>query len=250
MAELGRFVWHELMSTDPKASIAFYGALFGWTVDEVDMGPIGKYNLIKLGEKLVGGMMPAPPGAPSHWIPYVNVESVDAAADKAASMGAQVLVPPTDIPNTGRFAIVRDPQGGVLAPFKDAGMPGEPEPKHPVTGTFCWDDLGTSDPEAAAKFYGAIYGWKAVAPKEGDPHGYWHLKRADDKDCGGMMKAQGPQPTAWTSYVAVENVDEAAKKATGLGAKTLVPPTDIPGTGRFSVMMDTTGGAFAIYCAG
>ena len=250
MADIGKFVWHELTSTDTKASVAFYGALFGWSVTEVDMGPMGKYNLLKSGEQMVGGIMPAQGGAPSHWIPYASVESVDGAVEKAKSMGGSVLVPPTDIPNTGRFAIVRDPQGGVLAPFTaPPGMSAPPEPEKPAPGTFCWDDLATTDPAAASAFYGAIYGWNVIPPKAGDPHAYWHLKRGGEKDCGGIMKAEGPQPTAWTSYVAVVDVDAAVAKATGLGAKTIVPPMNIPGTGRFSLMIDPTGAAFAVYSA-
>jgi len=64
----GRFTWHELMTADPAAGAKFYAALFGWTVQEMDMGPAGTYRLFLKGDKQVGGAMKAPPGAPSFWL--------------------------------------------------------------------------------------------------------------------------------------------------------------------------------------
>lgn len=247
---LGKFAWHELHSTDPKASIKFYTELFGWKTSEMDMGPMGTYTIFKHGDgneqsEQIGGCMKAQGGAPTHWLAYATVESVDGASEKAKSLGGTILVPPTDIPNVGRFSIIKDVQGAVLATFTTTGTGSEDTSQH--LGHFCWDELMTSDPDAAAKFYGAIYGWTVKPPKKDDKHPYWHWQRADGKDHGGMMKADGGMPTAWLSYIAVANVDTASAKAQGLGAKAIVEPMDIPGTGRFAVLKDPIGGVFALY---
>ena len=108
----GRFVWHELVTPDPRAALGFYSELFGWSTAEVDMGPAGKYTLLKAGGVDVGGAVAPPPGSnvsPS-WLAYWSVLDVDAAAKKATSLGGKVMAPPMDIPNVGRFAVLLDAQ--------------------------------------------------------------------------------------------------------------------------------------------
>jgi len=113
----GAFSWSELMTPDPKAATAFYGELFGWTVSTEKM-PDGDYHLLKVGETSVGGMMGMPPGKgpmPPMWGSYVTVDDVDATARRCTELGGKVLVPPTDIPSVGRFAMLQDPQGATIS---------------------------------------------------------------------------------------------------------------------------------------
>ena len=127
--ELGTFCWNECMSTDPAASQTFYEGLFGWRTETADMEVGGKpltYRLLFQGDNHFGGILELPKearelGARSHWLNYVNVADVDASAKKVVSLGAGVLYPATDIPGTGRFCVIQDPQGGMLALFTEAG---------------------------------------------------------------------------------------------------------------------------------
>jgi len=112
----GAFSWSELMTTDPKAATEFYGTLFGWKVETMT-GLQGPYNIVKVGDTGVGGIMKLPPDAgdmPPCWVPYVTVNNVDETAAKVTKLGGKVLMPPTDIPTVGRFAVIEDPQGAVL----------------------------------------------------------------------------------------------------------------------------------------
>jgi len=110
-----RFCWNELTSKDPAASVAFYKALGGFSSEGMDMGPMGTYHLLKTGDTMIAGIMKPPmPEAPHAWTPYVQVASADTTIEKAKRLGANVIVPPTDIPNVGRFAIFADTQGAVL----------------------------------------------------------------------------------------------------------------------------------------
>lgn len=112
----GAFSWCELMTTDPASATEFYGTLFGWKVEAMNMGM--PYHVIKVGEAGIGGIMGMAPGAPASmppvWVPYVTVADVDALVKKVASLGGKVHVPPTDIPTVGRFAVIADPQGATL----------------------------------------------------------------------------------------------------------------------------------------
>src|SRR5688572_23404966 len=121
-----RFVWHDLMSTDREVSLRFFGDLFGWTVQAIDMGEHGEYQMLHAGGQSFGGAVGLgnEAGRPSHWISYIGCDDVDAVAARAAEIGGRVGVPPTDIPGIGRFAVMIDPQGAAFSAFQ--GLPGAP----------------------------------------------------------------------------------------------------------------------------
>jgi predicted enzyme related to lactoylglutathione lyase len=114
----GAFSWCELMTTDPAAAKKFYTELFGWELQEMSM-PHMQYTVVKAGGAPIGGIMSMPPnlppGVPPNWGAYVTVPDIDATAKKALALGGSILMPPTDIPNVGRFAVIRDAQGAVLS---------------------------------------------------------------------------------------------------------------------------------------
>jgi hypothetical protein len=123
----GAFSWCELLTTDVDAAKRFYGTLFGWTLEDVNMTGM-TYTVVKTGEQGIGGIMQTPPqaaGAPPHWGAYVTVDDVDATAGKAVELGAKICVPPTDIPNVGRFCVLQDPQGAAISviTYMKSGMP-------------------------------------------------------------------------------------------------------------------------------
>ena len=113
----GAFSWSELMTTDPKAAVAFYGALFGWKSEDMDMGT-GAYHVQKIGDAAVGGIMGLAPGAPPMppaWGCYVTVDDVDATVAQAETLGGKVVMPAMDVKGVGRMAVIADPQGAVLS---------------------------------------------------------------------------------------------------------------------------------------
>ncbi len=112
----GAFSWSELTTPEPKAAAEFYGALFGWTFEPMQM-PDGVYHVIKLGDAAIGGLMTTPPsarGMPPMWGCYVTVSDTDAIAKRCTELGGKVIVEPTDIPGVGRFAVILDRQGAAL----------------------------------------------------------------------------------------------------------------------------------------
>jgi predicted enzyme related to lactoylglutathione lyase len=114
----GHFSWHELVTTDHRAALEFYSALFGWEkISEFDMGPMGMYVLYGRNGQQLGGMFdkPADMPAPPHWLYYAHVDSADAAAARVKAAGGQVLHGPMDVPGGDRVAQCLDPQGGTFA---------------------------------------------------------------------------------------------------------------------------------------
>jgi len=111
----GDWTWNELMTTDTAAALAFYEGVFGFSRQPWDMGAQGIYYILNHGDKPRAGLMATPkPESGSFWIPYVAVAACDASMNKAKELGAEVVVPPTDIPDVGRIAAFVDPTGAVL----------------------------------------------------------------------------------------------------------------------------------------
>lgn len=105
----------ELLDNVRHGGSNFYTLLFGWTTTDVDMGPMGTYAMFQQTSAHMGGIVrvrsPEWDGLPPHWAVYVQVDNVDARAERAEELGGKVCVPPFDIPQVGRACIVLDPEG-------------------------------------------------------------------------------------------------------------------------------------------
>jgi predicted enzyme related to lactoylglutathione lyase len=249
-AKPGDFCWFELATCDQAAARQFYGSLFGWTANDVPMGPGTFYTTFQLRGRKVGAaytLMPdqAQQGVPPHWGTYVAVSNVDDTIAKVKTLGGTVLAGPMDVAEHGRMAVLRDPTGAVISVWQakqhqGVGLRGE-------VGAFCWSELLTRDTTVATKFYTALFGWKTkVTDTTGFPYTHW---QNDGADIGGMMailEQWGPVPPHWGNYAQVENCDETAARATSLGGKVCMPPTDIPGTGRFAMLQDPQGATLSV----
>ncbi len=113
----GAFSWNELMTTDTGAAKKFYGTLFGWNLDEMQVGDM-EYTIVKANDTEIAGIMGMPPeaaGMPPHWGAYVTVDDVDASAKEVEALGGKIILPPKDIPDVGRFCVICDPQDATLS---------------------------------------------------------------------------------------------------------------------------------------
>jgi len=120
----GAFSWCELMTTDVEGAKKFYTNLFGWQTEEMPMENM-TYTIVKVGAEGLGGIMSIPPlaeGSPPNWGVYVTVDDINATAGRTEALGGKILIPPTDIPNVGRFCVVQDPQGAVISAIQYVNM--------------------------------------------------------------------------------------------------------------------------------
>lgn len=118
---VGDWYWNECMATDERLALDFYQRVFAFTSEAMDMGAMGKYHILSAAGRPRAGLMRNPDGAaPSAWVPYVRVADCDASLRSAADLGARVCVPATDIPNVGRFGVLMDPLGAVIAVIRSA----------------------------------------------------------------------------------------------------------------------------------
>lgn len=237
--------WVDLASPDVDASVRFYGELFGWTADP-GSPEFGGYRMLRSNGKQVAGVGPIMnPGQPPSWTTYVQVDDAAATSEKAKQAGGQVLVEPMQVGDAGSMAILQDPTGAVFGLWQPGQHRGAEVFNTPVSLT--WNELSTRDPEAAKRFYSAVFGWDPQTNGEGEQqYTEWKLS---GKSIGGMMRtpAQVPPsvPPYWLSYFTVSDADGTVRKAEQLGATVLVPRMDIP-QGTFAVLSDPAGATFAI----
>ncbi len=249
----GTFCWAELATTDQKAAVAFYGALFGWGVNDMPIGPTETYSMFQMRGKDVGAAYTMRPeerqhGAPPHWNTYVAVANADDTVNRAKALGATVLAPAFDVMDAGRMAVLQDPTGAVFQIWQPGKHIGARIMREP--GAMTWTELATRDTEGAKKFYTSLFGWKEKTSR-GAGMTYTEFS-LDETPFAGMMEMNAQMvgmgvPPHWLTYFQVADVDASANTAKGLEATLVVPPMDIPNTGRFSVIRDPHGAVFAIY---
>jgi predicted enzyme related to lactoylglutathione lyase len=241
----GRPVWHDLVTSDFDAAKRFYGGLFGWTFQDFEVRE-GRYALASLAGRPVAGILH--PGTRdvnvSQWITYFSVEDVDAAAETGAKGGARVVVPPRDIANQGRAALLVDPHGAPVAVARLAG--GDPAPAPPRENGWLWVDLWTRDPAQSLAFYRTLLGLEAETVERGGAP-YTMLGRGD-RAYAGMIRI--PQPEIrpnWLPIVRVADAQRAAERAVQLGGRVLLAPSPEIRGGQAAIVADPAGGVVAVH---
>jgi predicted enzyme related to lactoylglutathione lyase len=240
-ASVGKFVWHEQVSPEPKQAQEFYTQLFGWGAEAFKPGE-GEYDytMISSGGQSHGGYGQAMEGAPPpHWLSHVRVENLDETIEKANGAGGKLAAGPFDMSEVGRMAIISDPQGAYISAYAPASDGPAPE------GVFVWDELGTTDVDAAQRFYEEVFGW-TTSDMGSEYGGYRIFNRGDTGVAGLMALPDSSIPPHWQPYVAVDDPDGTAAKARELGGSVLMEPMDVPKVGRLAVLSDPQGATFGI----
>ena len=260
--------WTDTSQPDPKAAADFYSGLFGWKCENVMPAEAdAEYFIGRINGKNAAGVGPIPEGAPAMamWNTYIWVESADEAASRAKDAGGKVVTEPFDVMDSGRMAVISDPEGAVFCVWEAKEHKGaEVVNEH---GSVVFNGLNTRDAEAAKSFYGSVFGWGTLdlgggmamwtLPGYGD-----HLETITPGTRERVEEVGGPKgfvdvvaslnpipdeepdtPPHWNVTFAVDDADAAAEKAGELGGKVIAPPFDAPWV-RMTVLQDPAGATF------
>ncbi|MBB5705557.1 VOC family protein [Sphingopyxis panaciterrulae] len=255
----GSFIWYELMTSDPDGAARFYGAVVGWTIaahsdpaaSGVDYRMIGRSDggnaggvLALNADMLAGGARPA-------WMGYLYTPDVDATIAAIEADGGAVHMPATDLP-VGRIAMLSDPQGAVfyvMNPIPPAGMEDRDSDVFSVTEAqhVRWNELMTSDPDAAIAFYRKHFGWGQEGAFDMSDMGAYRFLQLGEVGIGAVMGLMPGVPAAmWSYYIGVDDIDRAAAAITANGGTITNEPMEIPG-GEFAMNgVDPQGAAFGL----
>ena len=241
--------WLAGVHPDPAAAASFYGDLLGWEADSR-----GDYLVCRLrGREVaaIGSGRGATPQA-AVWQTHVWVDDADAAAAKVASAGGSVLAAPLDLGSAGRAAVVADPAGAAFGLWQPGELRGARVVNEP--GAWAMSMLATTDPEAAERFYGEVFGWETD-----DFGGIWlwrlpgfvggePMQPVPRDVIGAMMPADGGRPASWNVNFWVDDADQSAARAAELGGTVVVAPFDTQVT-RDAVLADPQGAVFWVSTA-
>jgi predicted enzyme related to lactoylglutathione lyase len=232
-------VFFEIAGPDQKGLIDFYTQLFGWKTSDIpgDM----PYSLVTPGEgegAAAGGIGPTPDGSQGHVTFYVGVDDVDAALAKAESIGGTKVMGPVEVPG-GRIGLFTDPEGHLVGLWS-----GDMQGNGGKAGTpVMWFEVIGKDAGSLRSFYGDLFGWNFEV-MEGMDYGVV----SPDANGGGRADAaaEGTDTSYQTVYAGVDDVPGTLKKAESLGAKTVVPPMDIPNGPTIALFADPQGHTFGL----
>ncbi|HWK52905.1 MAG TPA: VOC family protein [Hyphomicrobiales bacterium] len=260
MSYQGNPCWYELGTRDLDGAAAFYQRILGWQV--VDAGVEGfDYRLAKAKEDMVAGLMSTATqeaSPPPNWLIYFAADDCDKSVATVTAAGGKVLKGPADIPGTGRYAVVLDPQGaafGLLQPDmsrmseadRAKAEAGEGAFNQKKAGHGNWNELMSSDPQAALTFYLDLFGWTQGEAMDMGAMGTYQLVRRKGVDIGAIMGLGGSPVPAWLPYFGVAGKTTAVVDAIkAAGGSVHHGPSEVPGPAYIVVAQDPQGAWFAV----
>jgi predicted enzyme related to lactoylglutathione lyase len=243
----GTPAWVDLMVPDRHVATAFYGPLLGWEFAE-GTPETGYYAMALRGGRNaagIGEMAPGTPAPPPAWTTYLAVDDLDAVTARATEAGGQVLMPPMDVMEFGRMAVLADPTGAVVGLWQSGTHTGADVANEP--GAFVWNEVMTRDFSGAERFYGTVFPY-TFGDMSGPGFTYATID-LDGRPVGGLGELSASTPTdvpaSWTTYFAVSDADATAAKAVDLGGEVVSEPADSP-YGRVAVIRGPFGETFAL----
>ena len=259
--------WIDTSQPDPEAALPFYRGLFGWEFE--NMMPEGSEGVYFVG-RIRGGDVAAvgsiPEGVPpmAMWNTYIWVESADETAAKARDAGGGVVMEAFDVLDSGRMAVLTDPEGAAFCVWQAKQHKGAKVVNE--HGSLNFNGLATRDPDGAKAFYGSVFGWETLALPAGSMWtlpGYGdHLEESSPGLREQMTQMGAPEgfidvvaavnpiagddpgtPAQWSVTFAVDDADATAATARQLGGEVVAGPFDAPWT-KLVVVKDPQGATF------
>ena len=248
----GMFSWADMPVLDIAKAQSFYTMLLDVDATSTPIGPGMTYVVLSKAGKSCCALYPVTEeglqqrGGQSWWLSYFTIEDADATAERVRELGGTVQAGPFDVFDAGRMAIVQDPTGAMFAVWQPkqgigAEVFGEP-------GALAWNELYTHDTEAAAAFYGGLFGWRANHVRSPDG-GEYTMFDLEGQPASGMMairKQWGEVPPSWSIYLAVGDLERSLKLVEEMGGKVINPPMEVENVGWFSFIQDPIGAYLSV----
>jgi len=257
-------VWYELITRDPALVAPFYRAVFGWTIaaQGTDMPDGVTYrSILRADGSHAGGVLTinrdmTKAGMEPMWATYFHASDVDAASERAAELGANVLIPPRTVPGVGRLAFLSDPEGimiYLIAPevpaLRARGASGVFDPD--AIGRCAWNELATPGVDEQLAFYTGLFGWQ-VGGEMPVPAGHSYRRLlADGTGIGaiGSILREG-RPPNWLPYFRVDDIAAARAAVEAGNGRVVREPHQLPGGAWILVAEDPEGTPVGIVAAG
>ena len=244
----GKIIDELLATPDLAASKQFYGGLFGWTFQDVQIGATTYSQASAMGQP-VAGFVQRPLAGNQHkpaWLTLIAAPDAAALSTAATQRGAKLLFGPRDIAGLGEEAILADPQGAVFGLLTSSS--GDPADALAAPDTWIWHSLFARDPDADAAFYQALFNYDVFGLPGADETNRLILATEDyaRASVNPVPPGQPDTPARWLGFVRVADAAAAAARASSLGGHVLVPPRMDRQGGQIAVIADPVGAAFGV----
>jgi predicted enzyme related to lactoylglutathione lyase len=235
----GMIVWLDLVTPDLESAIEFYSEVFGWRFvlsEHRDYAEVSHEGVMLGSCALYSG-----DGDVGRWLISISAKDVDGAAAEVARRGGEVLVPPEDVQNRGRYTLVRDAEGAMCMLLHATG--GDPAERPPALNQWMWAELWSRDPDRAAAFYGAVVGYRSrpVVDREGESR---LVMGRGGKARAGVVRLPWPevQPN-WVPYLLVDDVPRVLDLVREHGGSVVLAGESDP---KAALVADREGAVFGI----
>ena len=240
----GKFVWADMFSSDVSGARRFYGQLFGWDWRWISERPGHRYGIFTNGGAAVAGLaqVEAPDAQETYarWVHYISVEDVAAAVSGAEGRGGRVMVRPHDIADRGEFAVLADAEGAPFGVMRSSS--GDPGDFRAVIGQWLWIGLFARDAAAAAKFYGALFGYEVFSRDDDSEVIDYVLAESGHSRAGiAQLGAASEAEPVWLCYVRVDDLAAALEKVRTLGGEVLWESGVGDSRGELAIVEDPLG---------
>ncbi|MDI2029333.1 VOC family protein [Saccharopolyspora sp. TS4A08] len=239
----GTPAWIDLGIPDLDRAMEFYGAVFGW---EFDVGPeeMGRYTMCLVEGREVAAIMPTHDESATEfwWNVYFATDDVATTVSKAEAAGGQVVVPPMDVMDKGRMALVKDPVGAQFGLWHGQNHVGTRLVNEP--NALLRNDLVTPDPGAARAFYASVFDFGLDSDGYLGDDDFTFLRRPDGHEIGGIVGDPAATSSAWGTLFMVDDADATAQRASAAGG-TAAAPYDMV-YGRMAEIRDPFGTPFSV----
>ncbi len=239
----GKFIWADLVSSDPEASIEFYTAVFGWEIKQTGNAEETYYHVSNNG-KLIAGIVPRTSDDTSDkkalWVGHISTPDIHAATTTAENLGAHLALAPKEFGQRGLHAIIRDPQGAVIGLLQSSS--GDPVDNEAGDGPWAWAQLFSTNPTKATAFYTDVFAYETKAITETSNDNDYLLRSQNTARASiAPLPASLPQRDRWVGFINVDNLKITLAKSTELGARVIYPPREQMLNGRLAIIADPNG---------
>lgn len=243
----GKIVWVDLVTPDLISAKKFYGDLFGWTFNDIQVAD-RQYSVALLDGAPIAGLVeraiPSAQRRQSAWLTFLSVPDVRAAERVTLAHGGKVLSQPRSYAKRGWQAVFADPQGAVFAVLQSSS--GDPQDVLAAPGQWIWSSLMTRDPDTDAAFYQTLFGYEAF--DLGSEDGSEHVLLSSDNYARASSNPlpRGALHPHWLNFVRVASATDTVARVQALGGRVLVSPYADRHGGLAAVVADPAGAPFGL----
>lgn len=244
----GEPCWADLQTRDVTSAKQFYGALFGWTYQDLPTPDGRSYAQAFAGEKLVAVIAPQSTlqeatGTHAQWNIYFAATDAAALVRDAEFAGGTAEFGPEAVAETGVLAFVAPPGGGTTGIWEPGTHTGSQ--LFNVPGALAWAELSTPQPAAAVGFLQELFGHEVTEYPQ-DDGGTYSTLMVNGAEVAGVVPADEGAQAGWDVYFGVSSLADAVRAAVAAGGEVLVEPEGGAGDGALATIRDPQGGVLGL----